>query len=132
MKECKFDSLKIKMPANSVSCFFEKMVNKSTVEENEILEKVRAGKFYGFVACDIRSPEEVINRWKNFWGGPIFAHVTPTEDMLQPGIAAELKRRKVKISENQLSLAFHHDAYIMTTELFLFYEKIGLKMSNLQ
>lgn len=132
IKECHFDSMKIKMTSNKVSCFFDKMVNKGMVKEDEILQKIRSGQFYGFISCDIRSPEEVVNRWKNFWGGPIFAHVTPEEDMLSSEMVAELKQRKVKISENQLSLVFNHDAYIMTTDLFLFYEKIGLKMSNLQ
>lgn len=132
IKECEFDSMKIKMASNNVSCFFEKMASKGMVQETDILQKIRSGQFYGFVCCDIRSPEEVVNRWKNFWGGPIFAHVTPTEDMLGPEMAAEIEQRKLKITENQLTLVFNHDQYIMTTELFLFYEKIGLKMSNVQ
>ena len=132
IKECKFDSMKVRMTTNKVSCFFDKMVTKGMVQEDEIFQKIRSGQFYGFVSCDIHSPEEVVNRWKNFWGGPIFAHVTPTEDMLTPGMVAELEQRKVKITENQLSLVFNHESYIMTTELFLFYDKIGLKMSNLQ
>ena len=132
IKECEFDELKIKMTSNKVSCFFEKMIAKGMVKEDEILQKIRSGQFYGFVSCDIHSPEEVVKRWKNFWGGPIFAHVTPTEEMMNPAMVAELKRRKVKITENQLSLVFNHESYIMTTELFLFYEKIGLKMSNLK
>lgn len=130
--ECKFDAMKVKMESNRVSCFFNKMLTKTTVNEEQIFAKIKSGEFYGFVSCDIRSPDSVVQRWNKLWGGPIFAHVTPTEEMINPEIVAELKRRKVKIAENQLTLVYNHDSYIMTTELFLFYEKIGMKMSNLQ
>ena len=132
IKECQYDAMKIDMQSNSVSCFFKKMRNKTLVKEDEIFSKIRAGKFYGFISCDIRSTEAVVNRWKKLWGGPIFAHVTPDEDMINPEIAEELRRRKVKISQNQLTLVFNHDKYIMTTELFLFYERIGMVMSNIE
>ena len=130
--ECQFDQRKIDMKSNEVSCFFSKLRKRQLVHEDEILQAVKSGKFYGFLCCDLESPPEVIERWMQLGWPTIATHVTPTEEMIQAGIAEEMKRRKIKIAEDQLTLVFHEKDYILTTDLYLFYRKIGMKMTNLR
>ena len=130
--ECDFDKKKIDMEENEVSCFFGKMRKKQLVSESEIFQKVQSGKFYGFLCCDAESPPEVVNRWMKLGWPTIATHVSPTEDMVQPGMASEMRQRKMKVAENQLTLVFNEKDYIMTTDLYLFYRKIGMKMTNLR
>ena len=129
--ECEFNRQKIDMAENDVSCFFGKLRKKQKVTEKEIFQKVEEGTFYGFLSCDIESPPEVIKRWMQLGWPTIATHVSPTEDMIQAGIADEIRRRNIKIGEKQLSLVFHEKEFILTTDLYLFYRKIGMKMSNL-
>ena len=130
--ECDFDKKKIDMEENEVSCFFGKLRKKQLVSEADIFQKVQSGKFYGFLCCDAQSPPEVVDRWMKLGWPTIATHVSPTEDMVQNGIAAEMRQRKIKVAENQLTLVFNEKDYIMTTDLYLFYRKIGMKMSNLR
>lgn len=130
--ECQFDRQKIDMVENDVSCFFGKLRKKQMVSEYDIFQKVESGQFYGFLCCDLESPPEVVERWMQL-GWPLIAtHVSPTEDMVQPAIAEEIRQRKLKIGENQLSLVFNESNYILTTDLYLFYRRVGMKISNLR
>ena len=130
--ECEFDKMKIDMEENEVSCFFGKLRKKQMVSEANIFKKVQSGLFYGFLCCDIESPPEVIKRWMQLGWPTIPTHITPTEDMIQPVIADKMRQRNIKIAENQLTLVFHEKNYTITTDLYLFYRKIGMKMSNLR
>ena len=132
ISECEFDTLGVRMETNSVSCFFDKLMNKKLVSEEAIFEKIEQGAFYGFVCCDVTSPQKVIDRWMQLGWPTIPTHVTPTIDMIQPAIAEEMNRRKIKICENQLTSVFHEKEYVMTTDLFQFYSRIGMKMSNIK
>ena len=130
--ECKFDKLGVNMKENDVSCFFGQLSKKQKVTETEIFTKIQSGKFYGFVCADVNSPPEVVRRWSQLGWPTIPTHFTPTEEMIQPAIAAELRNRKIKIGENQLTLVFNQTEFLMTTDLYLFYHRIGMKMTNLK
>ena len=129
--ECQFDKLKIRMEENKVSCFFDKMMRNQLVTQQDIFNKIENGKFYGIICCDVRSPPDVVQRWSQLGWPPIPTHVTPTVDMIQPAIAAEMEKRNVKL-EKQLTLVFNEKEHVMTTDFFQFYLKKGLKMSNLK
>lgn len=132
ISECEFDRLGVKMEENSVSCFFDALINKRLVSEEAIFKKIEQGTFYGFLCCDVTSPQKVIDRWMQLGWPTIPTHVTPTVDMIQPAIAEEMKQRKIKIGENQLTMVFNENEYVMTTDLFQFYSRIGMKMSNIK
>ena len=132
ISECEFDILGVNMKENSVSCFFDKLMNKKMVSEEAIFKKIEQGKFYGLLCVDVHSPPEVVRRWSQLGWPTIPTHFTPTEEMIQPDIAAELRSRKIKIGENQLTLVFNQNEFLMTTDLYLFYHRIGMKMSNIK
>ena len=130
--ECEFDKLDVHMQENDVSCFFGELLKKQKVSETEIFEKIKSGKFYGFICVDVHSPPDVVRRWSQLGWPTIPTHFTPTEEMIQSNIAAELRSRKIKIGENQLTLVFNQKEFLMTTDLFLFYHRIGMEMTNIK
>ena len=127
--ECEWLRLKSEIIfKNTISQFFA----RKNIKEQEIMDAVRSGSFYGLIRVDIRSPDSVINHFMKANFPPIFAHVAIEEEMVGPKMREQLKNRGAKYPlSNQLTLVFNQDQYIMTTDLALFYMDKGMELSNL-
>ena len=63
---CEWKSLKQRLKRNKQTidsdiCTF---LTRDSVSENEILDAVRSGKFYGLLCADISTPDEVISKYE--------------------------------------------------------------------
>ena len=128
MKSCLWNRHDVEYKS-SISTFF----NSTYISETDILNAVASGDFYGLIQVDITSPPDAIKHFMKLNHPPIFKHVEIDEDMVNEKFREVLKEKKVKFPlEKQLTLCFHAKAYLMTTDLAIFYLSKGLKLSNLQ
>ena len=127
--ECEWLQIKAKMNfINTISCFFA----RKDISEQDILSAVRSGEFYGIIRVDIKSPQAVIDHFMKVKFPPIFAHISIEEEMVGPEMRSQLKNRGCKYPLNdQLTLVFNRDQYVLTTDLAMFYMQKGMKLSNL-
>ena len=125
--EC--DWLKIKAkPKINISQFF----GRKNICANEIMGAVANESFYGIIRCDIKSPPHVIEHFSKLNHPPIFAHKSLEEDMVGSKMKEVLKERSAKFPlEKQLTLVFHHEQYVLNTDLAKFYMDKGMLLTNL-
>ena len=125
--ECDWLKLGIK-PKINISNFFA----RKDICASEIMGAVANGSFYGIIQCDITSPPEVIDHFSKLNHPPIFAHKCIDEDMVGHCMKTLLKERSSKFPlEKQLTLVFHHEKYVLNTDLAMFYLKKGMQLTNL-
>ena len=129
MKECKWRKLAdTKNPINELSIFF----GRKNIKEQEIFDAISNGKFYGLIQCDIFSPDHVVDHFTKLNHPPIFNHVELEKEMLSNKMLEQLENRKISFPLNkQLTLTFHAEKYLLTTDLALFYMSKGMVLSNL-
>ena len=126
--ECQWDQLMksgVKYK-NFTSQFFE----KNNIEETDLVEAVKDGSLYGFIQADLTSPDHVIEKYRQVNFPIIFNHVIVEDDMINPSILENLKKKKTDYSNKQLTLTFHAKSYLMTTDLCQWYMEQGVEISN--
>ena len=118
---------KYKFPINT-SAFF----NQKRITEEQILCKVKKGKFFGLVKLDLKSPQTVIDKFMKLGFPLIFRHLHITPDMVHPVYKQKMAEQGRKFDQNAvLSQTFHADQILITTEMAIFYHKQGVELSNL-
>ena len=128
MKTCQWNSFQKPKFKSSIATFF----NNDEITENDILNSVASGEFYGLIQVDIASPPDVVNHFLKLNHPPIFQHIQVDQDMINENFKEILKTKKIKFPlEKQLTLGFNAKSYLMTTDLAMFYLSKGLKLSNL-
>ena len=106
---------------------------EKNIREEQIFSAIKAGKFYGLIQCDIFSPNNVIEHFSKLNHPPIFNHVEIEKEMLSSRMIEDLEKRNIKFPlSKQLSLTFHAEKYLLTTDLARFYFSKGMILSNLQ
>ena len=106
--------------------------NQKRITEEKILAKVKAGKFFGLVKLDLKSPEKVIKKFMKLSFPPIFRHLNIEPEMIHDEYKAKMTAQARKFdSLSVLSQTFHANQLLITTEMALFYHKLGIKLSNL-
>ena len=125
--ECDWLKLKSTVKIN-ISNFFA----RKDIRASEIMGAIANGSFYGIIKCDLTSPPEVIEHFSKLNHPPIFAHKSLDEDMVGSKMKELLNERGAKFPlEKQLTLVFHHEQYVLNTDLARFYMEKGLTLSNL-
>ena len=109
-----------------------KFFNQKNIIQSAIFDAIIAGDIYGFVCCDIRSPQSVIDFYMQLNWPPIMAKVTPESDMISPTILARMKANGQKIETEQLTQVFNASKHLISTEFFQFYHSMGLELSNIE
>ena len=129
LKTFECDWLKIKTkPKINISRFFA----RKDIRANELMGAVADGSFYGIIRCDVFSPPAVIDHFSKLNHPPIFAHKCLDEDMVGSPMKKLLKERSAKFPlEKQLTLVFHHEQYVLNTDLAKFYIEKGMQLTNL-
>ena len=113
---------------NTVSCFFA----RRDIHSNEILDAVMNDRFYGLLRVDLKSPQSVVDHFMKLNHPPIYAHKIIEKDMVGSCMQKLLDERGAKYPlEKQLTLVFHHEQYLLTTDLAKFYIGLGMEVSNL-
>ena len=109
-----------------------KFFNQKKVKEQTIINAIISGDIYGFVCCDIHSPQNVIDFYMKLNWPPIMAKITPDETMISPFILERMKANGQKIETEQLTQCFHAKNHLISTDFFQFYHSVGMKLSNIK
>ena len=123
----KLERSKTRFPIQT-SVFF----NQKRITEEQILAKVKNGKFFGLVKLDLTSPQTVIDKFMKLKFPPIFRHLD-----IDPAMIHEEYKKKMTAHARKfdclsvLSQTFNAVQILITTETALFYHKLGMELSNL-
>ena len=112
---------------NYSSAFFR----KNDISEQQILEKISTGDFFGILRCDVTSPDHVIEFFKRISFAPVFLHKQVDENSIHPEYVEILKRNKRSFPlEPVLTIGYHGKDLLLTTEFVKYYLKLGIKITN--
>ena len=131
MKGCTWDKIKPSTPTlpHIISDFYD----RSDISENELLQSVYTGQFYGFIQCTLRAPPEVIAHWEKLSFPCIFKHVSVSEESVMEPMLTLIKNKKRKFPlEKQLALVYNAEDYLCSTDLLCFYKETGMDISNVK
>ena len=107
-------------------------IGKSNIVEHDIFEAIRNDAFFGIVRVDLRTPEDIVAKYKHLNFPLIFGEAEITEDMLAESVAKQAAEANVKLPYKCMTLKWNSDGIILATPLLQFYLSIGLQVSNLQ
>ena len=113
---------------------FYRYLHRPTVSAADIIQDVQSTdpgkKFYGFVCCDIYSPDHVIERFKDLGFPFIFRNIEIGEEHLSPTAEMVSRGLNSKFPKRQLCVTYHADEILLNTDLLAYYLSIGLEVSN--
>ena len=107
-------------------------VLESNHTEKDILESICNNQLFGFILCDIMTPENLIQEYKNF--PPIIKRLKITEEYLSPFMKQQWeKRNKVgeKMNRETVIQCFNAENHLLMTSLVKFYISIGLRITKI-
>ena len=130
--EWKKEKEKLKAKGKKIASKITPFFLQDTVTEEQILNAVKDGTFYGVVCLDIETPDEVIEKYEKLKFPLIFNNCEISEEMLTPIIREQAKERKCKFPVKVKSLCWNAEGYIGCSPLLQFYLQIGMKLTNVR
>ena len=105
-----------------------------TDSENTLLEGIRAGEIFGFAKCSVRTPQELIQKFKeaSFLFPPIIQRADITEDLIGPFMKEKMTEQDRKAGQSTLIQTFNGDDLLLMTPLIAFYLENGIKVFNIK
>ena len=128
---CQWERLKkVVTYRNFTSVFFNA---QKLITEEQLLRKIDSGELFGLVECSVKSPDSVIKRFSEIGHPPVYRHVQVTADMIGETMLEQMlsQNRNVTSIGSQLSLTFHAEHILLTTEFVKFYREIGIEIFNI-
>ena len=128
---CQWEKLKKDVKyQNFTSVFFN---TRKLVKEDQLLQKIDNGELFGIVECSVRSPDSVIERFSQINHPPVYRHVQVTAEMIEESMIEQIRCQNRKVTDigKQLSLTFHADKILLTTEFVKFYRQIGIEIFDI-
>lgn len=136
---CEWEKLKEKIKAQEqkhnkkiLVSRISQFLSQPSVSENEILDAVAQGTFYGIICLDITTPAEVIAKYKNLNFPFIFNSLQVTEDLLSPDTLELAMARGIQFPVMAKTLTWNSTGFIACTPLLRFYLDLGMKLGNVQ
>ena len=128
-RECVWLEEKSEATKGSISKFFR----EKNITEDEILNAVENGSFFGMICVDIKSPQEVVDYFMKLKHPPVYRHVAVDEEMLSEQMLKAMKTSGIKFPiDKQLTLTFNAEEHLITTDVAQFYMRKGMQLSNLK
>ena len=128
--ECQFDKLLPKIQHVVTPDLHDILKISST--EQDIIEGIRSGKIFGFILCDISSPEEITEEMSDF--PPLINRLKLTDEHLTPFMKKQVKLEYPnlkKFERETLVQCFNAKDHLLLTTLAQFYLEKGLSISNI-
>ena len=100
--------------------------------EKDILNSICDGRLFGFILCDIKTPENLIEEYKNF--PPIIKRLTITDEYLSPYMKGQWKKKNKtgeKLKRETVVQCFKAENHLLMTSLVKFYISIGLEITKI-
>jgi hypothetical protein len=107
---------------------FYPFLMKKKITYEDLLATVANKQFFGFIQCDVTSPQDVINLNKSSVKlPPIFRKMQITKEMVP-----EEFRGQTKFPKEVNTLVYNEKEGVYTSEMLNFYIDLGMKISNVK
>ena len=96
------------------------------------MKAVENGDVFGFIRCDVNSPDEMIAKHlrNGFLFPPVITKQVIEDDMLSPYMQEQNSRKPLKTKDATPIQTYHGKDLFLFTPLVQLYIKLGLKISN--
>ena len=128
---CQWRELKSKLTDLETPNFPKILSNKNS--ESDILNGIRDGTLFGYLICDVKSPESVIQNWRNF--PPIIKRQKLDASFVSETTFEQIKSeygQTSKFKRNTLIQCFNDENHLLFTPLARFYLGEGIEISNIR
>ena len=129
--ECQWDEWLLEIK-NTKTKSLPHVLEKNHTEE-EILDSICKNQLFGFIECNISTPEHLIPAYKNF--PPIIKRLTITEEYLSPFMKGQWEKKHKagqKMNRETVVQCFHAENHLLLTSLVKFYISMGLKITKIK
>ena len=102
------------------------------VSQNTLLKAIVDDDVFGFVQCDVTSPQEMIDKHlqNGFLFPPVISKATIEDDMLSPFMKRLCKKRKLKSDPSPVQTYHGKNQFLLST-LVKLYVEMGLEVTNI-
>ena len=128
--ECQWDELLLTIKNKKTKSLPH--VLETNHSNKEILESICNDHLFGFIICDIETPDHLIEEFKNF--PPIIKRLTITEDYLSPYMKSRWEKKNKgteKMKRETVIQCFKAENHLLMTSLVKFYVLIGLRIKKI-
>lgn len=131
MRECQWKNKVKNEKLRNFETEFLPGIMKPFASTHDILEGIKSGNLFGFVICDVRTPDHILNkiRWINF--PPVIRRESIDETLLTPYMKERVKERGYKLPQVSPIQTFHGKQLLLYTPLAKFYLELGLELENI-
>ena len=98
--------------------------------EATLLDAIKTDSIYGFAVCDVRCPDNVLEKYKKFLFPPIIKHEVITEDHLSDYMRQRVYEDERKLGFETVVQVYNGQQLFLMTDIIKFYMEIGLEISN--
>ena len=94
--------------------------------QSTLLELIKADRVYGFLVCDVETPNELIETYGDFLFPWIIKRHTVTQDLMSPVTRENCDKESIET----VIQTYNGTQLLIVSTLAKFYMKIGLRISN--
>jgi len=105
-------------------------LGETKITQAQILQAVKDNNFFGILKVDIKSPPEVVEKYKRLNFPFIFRNLEISESMLSETILKLAKENNRKFPQTCITLTYNANDFIVTTPLLQFYLQLGMVVTN--
>ena len=130
MYSCRWELLKIMLTFDDDAP--KTRIGRILYEDNEesLLEAISSDEVFGFVVADVRTPDKVMEKYKDFLFPPVFRHGVIDEDMLSPYMKQRVAEEGRKLGEKTVLQCYNADQLLIMTPMVKFYLEEGIIVKN--
>ena len=100
-------------------------------DQKTLLEAIRTDSIYGFAVCDVKCPDSVLEKYKDFLFPPVIKHETITNEHLSDYMKRRIIEEDRKLDFNTVVQVYNGEQLFLMTDIIKFYMDIGLEISNI-
>lgn len=130
MRECEWNKMIPSLRKLDTPSFPKILHNVGT--EEDIINGIVSGEFFGFIKCDISSPSDFIEENLKINFPPLIKRLKVDEELLSPYMRDICKTRGTKFPVDTVVQSYHAENHLLFTPLAKFYLKNGLKITNIE
>ena len=128
MRECEWDRMLrvIEKPVTTMGRILH------TDTEDTLLKAILDNEVFGFATVDVTTPDEIIEREKDFLFPYLFVRQSITEEMICPYMKEKLTEQQRKHTKETIIQCYNAKDHLLMTPLIRYYHSRGLIISNIR
>ena len=99
--------------------------------EQSLLEAIKNDQIYGFAVRDVKCPDPILAKYKDFLFPPVIKHETITEDHVTGYMKRRVTEDERKLDFKTVVQVYNGEQLLLMTDIIKFYMEIGLEVSNI-